>query len=310
MNDHHELTSHQTLLIVDDDEKALLALKTLFQDKFNIITCSNGADAISAAQQSAVDLILLDIEMPVMNGLETCEILKQHSYTAAIPIIFLTGLSGTEQQLKALRSGALDFISKPVQIELLMAKVKNYMELAIDRKNLTELSNKDELTGLANRRHIEAILNHEWYTSTRADQPLSILMIDIDNFKIYNDNFGHAHGDRCLKQVAAAMVNALHRENDCIGRYGGEEFLAVLPQTDSEGAVKVTEDLLASVRGISITHPENIDTGKLTVSIGIATFNPDPFAQNDYTVLEMLDQADRCLYEAKAGGKNTYRCRQ
>lgn len=196
-------------------------------------------------------------------------------------------------------------ISDNYQLELIEAKDKLKKEIEERKKaekELKEISTRDQLTGLYNRREFEKTIKKEWRNSIRKAAPISIIMIDIDNFKEFNDNYGHLAGDNCLQKVSKVMQNTLKRPRDFIARYGGEEFVAVLPDTDKEGVSHVAEELRKNIENAKIPHKYSSVSDFVTVSLGAATTN-----QADLLVYEeLLDEADSALYKAKEKGRNRY----
>ena len=220
------------VLIVDDEKINCIVLISLLED-YSTIIALNGEQAIQRAlSDQPPDLILLDVNMPGLDGYEVCRLLKQNEKTKNIAIIFITVKATEAEEAKGLNLGAVDYISKPFSPAIVLARVANHMELKRQRDLLEHLHITDALTGIANRRRFDLSLAHEWKRVVRMKGCISLIMIDIDFFKQFNDNYGHAAGDECLKEVAVALDKACEREIDLLARYGGEEFVAVLPGTD------------------------------------------------------------------------------
>lgn len=293
-------SARQTVLIVDDLPVNVAFASTILEEECNTLTTDNGEEAIRLAIEHQPDLILLDILMPGMNGFEVCRRLKADPRTRAIPVIFLTSLSKEEDEERGLWLGAIDYITKPFSSPVVRARVRNHLELRRQRDLLERLSNVDGLTGIANRRLFDESIQREWLRCQRQGEPLSLLMIDVDLFKSYNDGYGHLAGDECLKRVAGALSHGLARATDVVARYGGEEFACILPVTYVEGAAIVAEQLRASVAGLAIPHAFSSVTDHVTVSIGGAAVFPAP----EITLTDFLATADRELYEAKRGGRD------
>lgn len=296
----------QTLLLVDDNKNCLKALTTLFEEHYRVLCSNNPDDAISMANINEVDLILLDVDMPKLNGYDVCKILKQNHSTYHIPIIFVTALDSLEEESKGLAVGAVDYISKPYHCDVILARVKNHMQLVRYRKALQALSHTDGLTGLPNRRQLENMLKREWHSAVRGGHSLAFLFIDIDNFKSYNDIYGHVAGDNCLKNVSKTLETTRRRRNDFLARYGGEEFVAILPNASKSGAKKIASAMLDQVRQMNIQHSGNSPYNVVTVSIGLSWYFP-PKTENNYSTHgyeELLMWADQLLYKAKRLGRN------
>lgn len=263
---------------------------------------NNGPKALKiAAGHNPPQLILLDIEMPNMNGYEVIRLLKSNPSTSNIAVIFVTARAGAEDEEKGFRLGAVDYISKPFQPNIVRARVRNHVNLKIKTDLLEKLSNLDSLLDIPNRRNFEETLAREWAWATRNQRPLSILMMDIDYFKQYNDHFGHGAGDDCLRSVARTLKSALARSVDLVARYGGEEFVALLPDTDARGAQHVAEHLRKTVEGAALPHPHSGAAAVVTISVGVATHAKNNTMDN---ASQLLQRADHALYQAKSQGRN------
>lgn len=294
-----------TLLIIDDTPVNIRVLSELFVDECEIIFSTNGQDGLQLAATQAPDLILLDIMMPGMDGYEVCRQLKSDPQTRDIPVIFVTALGEDEDQTKGLELGAIDYIIKPISPPIVKARIRNHLELKRHRDLLATMATIDGLTGIANRRRFDEMLHYEWQRAQRSGSPLSILMIDIDHFKLYNDFYGHLAGDDCLKAVAVGMTDVIRRPGDLLTRYGGEEFACILSDTDVKGARKVAENLLEAVANLQIPHEQSPVKPYVTVSIGFCTAWPNGVAKSQ----ELVDCADRNLYKAKRAGRNcVFKC--
>jgi diguanylate cyclase (GGDEF)-like protein len=302
---NRELTK-QTLMIVDDYQSNLKAMVGLFEFHYDVVLKDNAKDAINYAIQEEVDLILLDVDMPQMDGYEACAALKSNPMTAHIPIIFVTAASSVDEEEKGLLLGAVDYVVKPVNLSILRARVKNHMELIYYRKKLEILSSIDGLTGVSNRRQLDTMLLQHYASTIRFGHSLAFLMIDIDDFKAYNDTYGHAKGDECLKQVAQTILSVMRRETDVVGRYGGEEFGVSLQDTDFDGGEVVAKEILSRVRNLNIEHLGSLAHKIVTVSIGLAVFEAKHDNHQEITLDEFIQQADEQLYKAKHNGKNRF----
>lgn len=288
------------ILIVDDVTKNIQVVGSTLKDQgYRIAAANNGIKAIEIAQEVEPDLILLDVMMPELDGFETCKRLKSIENTKDIPIIFLTAKVEPEDIIKGFELGAVDYITKPFNLYELKARIKTHIELKVTKDQLIEkneilkkLSITDGLTGLFNHRYITDTLADEIEEAERYARPLSIEMIDIDDFKKINDTYGHKFGDQVLVKVADAIESSL-RKTDKVGRYGGEEFLIIYTQTDAVGAVKTAERIRESVENIDWQD----DRVKITISGGV-------FERKDESVSEMITGADNLLYKAKRNGKN------
>ncbi|MES2150461.1 MAG: diguanylate cyclase [Pseudomonadota bacterium] len=296
------MASHGRILIVDDAMENIQILHHALQDEHDVLFAMNGAKALQVAQHQLPDLILLDAVMPDMDGYAVCKALRENPLTRDIPIIFVTALKTPEDETRALESGAADFISKPVNAAVVRARVRTQLTVKRQSDALRELTLTDPLTGVANRRAFDETLDSEWRRCGRAQVPLALLMVDIDHFKDYNDEYGHPAGDTCLEQVGAAMRRAAGRPHDLVARYGGEEFAILLPQADLQGAEAVARKLLEEIAALDIGHVRSRSSTRVTVSMGVVSAVPtDALVQG-----QLISAADALLYQAKAGGRNRY----
>jgi diguanylate cyclase (GGDEF)-like protein len=303
------------ILLVDDDIVVRLKIsEALDLDGFEVILAKNGNDGITAYLEHRPDLVLVDAVMPLLDGFEFCEKLKDIESNRLTPILMITSLDDDDSVEKAFAAGANDYITKPVNLAILRQRVKNMVqqsqqlkdrfkiaeELQQDNQNLKILANLDSLTKLTNRRGFEHYLQQEWERMQRVGSPLSLIMCDIDFFKNYNDTYGHPAGDRCLVKVGAALRNAVRRSGDLVARYGGEEFVVVLPNTDALGAVYVAENIRSAVKDLQIPHKSSTVCPSVSMSLGVATIIPT----RDTEVGLLLDASDRALYQSKAQGRD------
>ncbi|HTH97856.1 MAG TPA: diguanylate cyclase [Stellaceae bacterium] len=290
----------QTVLIVDDSPLIMAMLTATLGDDCTILSARNGQEAIDLIAERVPDLILLDIVMPRVSGFEVCQRLKADPRTQSTPVIFITGLDAKEDEMRALELGAIDFIPKPVDVRVLTLRVRNHLELKRYRDFLENLSLVDGLTGIGNRRRFDETLAREWGRAKRLGKPMSLILIDVDHFKNFNDLYGHQLGDDCLRQVAHVLSGTLHRPSDLIARFGGEEFAAILPDTDAEGTRFVAERMLENVAKLGMPHAASSVAPHITVSIGCAASIPD----DTNTPAGLVKFADECLYDAKRAGRN------
>lgn len=299
------------IILVADDEpiNRTLIQRRLERAGYFVLVAENGREAVEAAMSSAPDLVILDVMMPLMDGLTACRLIKENEATRDIPVIFLSARDETDVKVSGLALGANDYISKPFKAEELLARVEVAMRMKRERDRLRlsaeearvtaeiaqERAMTDALTGLLNRYGLQRVLSHEYAEARRYARPLSCLMIDMDNFKTINDTFGHATGDAALKQVGAILTDVVRR-SDMVSRYGGDEFLVLLPETDLEGAEALAEKVLASAARQQFGDLQ--PRFQLTLSIGAATLSEEE-SGND-----MIARADMALYEAKEQGRN------
>jgi len=290
----------QCILIVDDNPTNIQVLNEVLGDDYEILFATNGKDGIHIAREEQPDLILLDIMMPEMDGYHVCRELKESLRTKDIPVIFVTAMSEAEDETNGLEMGAVDYIIKPINPPIVKARVRNHLELKRQRDLLRNLSNIDGLTGIPNRRRLDELLEQEWARAARNQTPLSVMMIDIDFFKQFNDHYGHLAGDDCLKAIAQLLATSARRPADFVARYGGEEFVCILPDTDYVGAKALAEQVRKNVEMLAIPHQSSQVAEVVTVSIGVASVA----APHEDTPNGLIKAADAKLYEAKRKGRN------
>lgn len=321
------------ILIVDDRPQNLLTLEQLLESQgLNIVRAASGQEALRLMLDYDFALVLLDVQMPDMDGFETAELMRGKSRTRHIPIIFVTA-NHTERHhvFRGYDAGAVDYLFKPLEPQMLLSKVYVFLEIhrqrlalqaktreldakiaeleilksELEEKNqeLQLLSTLDGLTGIHNRRHFNDILDQEWQRMLREKSPLSLILLDVDHFKRYNDCYGHFDGDRCLRRVAATLNALLKRPADMVARYGGEEFAAIMPGVDRGGAEHMAEIMRLAIVNLGIEHRKSPVHDMVTVSLGVSSIVPAP----DYTAASLLQAADRALYQAKLTGRNRWR---
>lgn len=305
------------ILIVDDNPTNLSVLSQVLKSEgYKTRFAIDGESAIEQINEELPNMILLDIQMPGMDGFETCTSLKSHPDTKDIPVIFITASVDVDSKVKGLSLGAVDYITKPFQHEEVIARVnihlqnryltqkiqKQAIELLHANQQLQRLANLDGLTEVANRRKFDEYLQHEWLRLSREKQYLSILLTDIDHFKDYNDNYGHQAGDLCLKKVADILQKSIRRPADLVARYGGEEFAVILPNTPLEGAITVASEIHKSLENQQIIHECSPVSSILTISLGITTLIPT----SELTCADLISFTDKALYRAKRSGRNRY----
>ena len=289
------------ILIVDDASTNIEILNEVLGAEYDSLFAMDGETALQIATDQIPDLILLDVVMPGLDGHEVCRRLKADPRTKGIPVIFISGLSEESDEAKGLEIGAIDYITKPFSPPIVRARVRNHLQLKRYQDMLERLSVLDGLTGIANRRRFDEAFDHEWLRARRLGTTLSLIIIDVDYFKRYNDNYGHAAGDECLRQVARVLANGARRPGDLVARYGGEEFVVIMPETDAAGAIVIAETLRRGVHAIALPHAFSAAAGVVTVSIGGATIVP---ARYEHGPEELIKLADARLYEAKNAGRN------
>jgi diguanylate cyclase (GGDEF)-like protein len=290
----------QKVLVADDDALNRQVLGELLMPEYTVLLAKNGAQALERAARHLPDLILLDVVMPDMDGYEVLRRLRADPATAHIAVIFISGLDGPEDEAHGLNSGASDYIAKPFNQAVVMARVALHLQLARQRRMLERLANIDALTELSNRRRFDEIYETEWKRAQRGTHPLSLALLDIDCFKQYNDRYGHPAGDRVLRVVARALAQFVQRPADLVARYGGEEFVLVMPETDAAQARELADKVRQAILALAIAHEASTVAAQLSVSIGGATFT----GHGSESAAQLLKAADDHLYCAKQAGRN------
>ena len=294
------MTKPFTLLIVDDEKQNRTLLTELLQDDYQIILAKNGVQALERAQSHLPDLILLDVLMPEMDGLEVIRALKSADLTRHIPVIFVSALDKPDDEERGLDLGAVDYIAKPFHPPIVRVRVRNHLQAVHQRRLLEQLALIDSLTEIPNRRRFVEVYEREWRRCMRNQRPLSLIVLDVDLFKRYNDTYGHAAGDVVLKRVAGAIQSALKRPGDFVARFGGEEFVVVLPDVDAAHGWQMAEKIRLAIENERIPYPESDAGPWLSISLGGATLVPSGVEVD----ARLFDEADRVLYEAKGSGRN------
>jgi diguanylate cyclase (GGDEF)-like protein len=294
------LDQSQKVLVADDDAINREVLGELLKPDYTVLLARNGAQTLERAARHLPDLILLDVMMPDMDGYEVLRRLRGEPLTAHIAIIFISGLDRPEDEANGLKMGASDYIVKPFNQTVVMARVALHLQVVRQRRMLERLANIDGLTELANRRRFDELYDQEWQRARQSGQPLSLALLDIDAFKQFNDRYGHPAGDRALRAVARAADAAMQRPGELAARYGGEELLLLMPDTDAQSAHAVAEALRAAIAGLAIAHEASSVAPVLTVSVGGATLDPAGAEQQ----FELFEAADAQLYRAKQAGRD------
>jgi diguanylate cyclase (GGDEF)-like protein len=287
------------LLVVDDQPSNIQTLYAIFKDRYEVCMAVNSADALAFCARRTPDLILLDVVMPGMGGYALCDLLKRDPRNCDIPVIFVTGNSDPLDEVQGFEVGGVDFIAKPFHATVVRARVHTQLTLKRQSDLLRMMALIDGLTGVANRRQFDTVLSGEWRRCGRSGQPLSLIMIDVDHFKRYNDRYGHQQGDVCLRAVATAIKAAMRRPHDLAARYGGEEFACLLPDTAFEGALVKAAEIEAGVRALALEHADAALGGIVTVSVGVAGIG----APSQLVETALVQAADAQLYRAKREGR-------
>ncbi len=295
------------VLIVDDDKSSCDYLEKLISDEgHSCILAGTFDEAVEALSQESVDFIFLDVYLPGKNGFQLAKKIRRLVSTPWVPIVFVSGSDSDADYKKAVDAGGDDYLVKPIRPIVIQTKLKMMERIAsmrtqVDTANakLKKLNSLDSLTKTYNRRYLQQALVKEWRHTIRTGTPLSVIMLDVDFFKKYNDFYGHLKGDLCLQKVAKVLQSQANRPRDVVARYGGEEFIVVLPETDLGGAMSVAQKIAATVAKKKLEHPSSEVSGQVTVSMGVCCNN-----QNIETYSQLCENADKALYEAKFSGRN------
>jgi diguanylate cyclase (GGDEF)-like protein len=302
------------ILLVDDDPGAIQLMARLLVGEGSLRFATNGRDALRLARAATPDLVLLDAEMPNLSGFEVCAALKADPALADVPVIFVTSHKDESFEVAGFAVGAVDFIAKPVNPQLMQVRVRSQLRVKRMADELRLTATVDALTGIANRRRLDEVLEREWLRSRRSREPLALVMVDVDHFKLFNDRYGHPAGDACLHRVAQALSGACLRPGDLVARYGGEEFALVLPHTPLLGAEHVMRRILDAAEALAIPHAGSPVAPHVTVSAGVACYSEagDKSAVAPANALsstiqdsirQLIQAADSALYTAKRAGR-------
>jgi diguanylate cyclase (GGDEF)-like protein len=317
------------ILVVEDCPNNIELLTVILTlQGYKVEQANQGNLALGSAMARPPDIILLDLSQPEMDSFAVCQQLKADPHTQDIPIIFISAVNEAESKIKAFEYGASDYITKPFQIEEVIARINNQLQISrlkieLKAKNahlerellkrqlaakkllnlnqqLGKLAAVDSLTQVANRRIFDEFLTREWQRGQREQHYLSLILCDVDHFKLYNDRLGHHSGDLCLKRVARAITKTVKRPADLVARYGGEEFAIILPQTSAQNALWVAETIRLQVKHLYLPHPESSTGDYVSLSLGVTCLIPQP----RYTKKQLLVTADKALYQAKKLGRD------
>lgn len=298
-------TRKKILLIEDDEFEAIILQNYLKDTLYHVEYVKDGVSAIQRLKKGDIDLILLDLLLPNMSGFDVCQQLKEDPHTRNIQIIIVTALNDIESKIRGLEQGTDDFLVKPINKEILLTRIhallkkKRYIDrLNINYEKALQSAITDSLTGLYNHSYFKQYLELEMERSRRQKHPLTLMMLDLDDFKQYNDTLGHLAGDTILQEVSRLIQQSI-RKIDIAARYGGEEFAIILTYTNTKGAKVTAERVRQAIETTPFTYKGAASLKALTISIGLADFHADPLSAQD-----LIEQADSALYQAKRTGKN------
>jgi len=288
------------ILIVEDSKLNQEVLRRILKKEYALDLAQDGLEALEKIRADNPDLILLDIVLPGKNGFEILTELRKCDSTRSIPVIIISGMSKPDEEVKGLQLGAVDYITKPFHEVVVKARVETQVRILKQMRIIENFGFIDTLTNIPNRRQFDQFMVREWNRAMREKKPVSILMIDVDHFKIYNDTYGHQQGDVALQTVAGTITSTLKRSTDLAARWGGEEFSVLLQNTTIDGAMQVAEDIRSNIESALIPSSDDDSYHSITISIGVAEMLPE----NSISIADLILQADMALYKAKDTGRN------
>ncbi|MDR0731764.1 MAG: diguanylate cyclase [Treponema sp.] len=291
--------SQSAILVVTDEKSIHEDLARILQNEHHLEFSAGSKDVIETILERKPDLVLLDLWLGNIDSFELLSQLKEIDETRDIPVILLTSNASVEDEEKGLRLGAVDYLTRPFHNAIVTARIRIQLDLIKHIRTIERLGMIDALTDIPNRRFFDMRIKEEWRRACRHKSHISILMLDVDKFKNYNDTYGHPQGDRLLKFIGKILMDNLHRPSDMAARLGGEEFAVLLGDTDTAGAVKVAEAIRRGIEQGIVPTPEGEPTS-ITISTGISSIIPS--TDGDY--MELIQQADKHLYTAKENGRN------
>jgi diguanylate cyclase (GGDEF)-like protein len=287
------------ILIVGGSDSGDADLRSILKNEHRLEFVRSGGEAVARIMEQKPQLILLDLCVSDMSGFDLLLKLKEMDEARDIPVILLAGSASAEDEEKGLRLGAVDYLTRPFHSAIVMTRIRIQLDLIKHIQTIERLGMIDALTDIPNRRFFDMRIKEEWRRTYRHKSCMSMLMLDVDHFKIYNDTYGHPQGDRLLKFIGKVLMDNLHRPSDMAARLGGEEFAVLLGDTDTVGAIKVAESIRRDVETGIVPTPQGEPTS-ITISIGIGSVMPT--AEGDF--MDLVQQADKYLYIAKENGRN------
>ena len=294
---------NKRILVVDDVPANIEILLALLGDTYDVLVAIDGETALEIAQEEPLDLILLDVIMPELDGYSVCERLKKGVTTKEIPVIFITAVTDEISIEQAYEVGGIDYVTKPFKPKELRARIKRELqmqaliqELAQSKLELEHLAVTDALSGLYNRHYFSQISEELLMLSKRNKTVMSVVILDIDHFKKINDRYGHGVGDMVIKHIAKTLQDVT-RKSDIVCRWGGEEFLLLLPETDGDGAYTIAQSIRKTIEHTSVVIDDDLMVG-YRASLGVSVVD------SEAGIDKAINDADHALYEAKNLGRN------
>ncbi|MBT0585120.1 GGDEF domain-containing response regulator [Alteromonas oceanisediminis] len=297
--------SIQTMLVISDLDQEALGIKSLFRDDYKVLTAKNEAEALHIKEFRAVDLIFVITPFSDLNHQHAVQVIAGIAKRSDKPFVVMSNIPNEVEEVQVRKYGGLDYFGCDTPVQIIYTRIRNQMALLKEKKALMIKSSVDAMTGLTNRSHFNLTFENEWRRASRGLHPLSLILIDIDEFKLFNDTFGHVAGDHCLIKVARTIRETASRESDTVARFGGEEFAVIMPFVDAEGAKLVAGQILNAIRALAIPHSKNAKHDSVTVSLGVSTFHPSDGCSTISEPIDLIKTADSSLYKAKSNGRNT-----
>ena len=292
--------SRLKILIIEDSKLNREILHKILYKDYAIAFAHDGVEALEKVKTEQPDLILLDIILPGIDGFDVLAELRKCDTSRSIPVIIISARANPDDEVKGLQLGAVDYITKPFHEIVVNARVETQVRILKQMRTIESFGFVDTLTGIPNRRQFDLNLEREWNRAKRDKQPISIMMIDADRFKTYNDTHGHQQGDVALQTLAGTITSSLKRSTDLSARWGGEEFAVLLPNTTLDGAIQVAEDVRKNIESASVPVSDSDLYHNLTISMGVAQMLPE----KDNSIANLILHADKALYNAKDMGRN------
>lgn len=297
-----------TVLVVDDDADSRCLLEVaLVSEGFHVVQADMGHQGLMKVMNEPVDIVLLDLMLPDISGIQCCSLMHERLGHSCPPVLMVTGLDDEASINQAFMAQATDFITKPVNLPVLVHRIRRVLRerellkrLEDANTQLTQVSQTDSLTQIANRHHFQKVFLKEWNRLAREQNPLGLLLCDLDAFKQYNDSYGHLAGDLCLKRFAGVLVESVNRATDLVARYGGEEFIVLLPNTTQDGLETVDDRIRHLFAKVAIPHKSSWVSDWVTYSAGGVSAIPIA----DVKPERLIEYADNALYQAKEQGRN------
>lgn len=288
------------VMVVDDVPADLQALGKLLEDEYEIISAGSGQEALRLGESQEPDLILLDAQMPGMDGFETCASLKSNPETSQIPVLLVGTPEEEMMEAKGLHLGAADFLPRPVRTASAKARIKAHLENRRFREILQRLTWLDAVTGIPTREHFEEALDSEWRRNARNRTPIALLLMEVDHFSAFCEHYGKPAGDEVLRRLIGALTGGIQRAGDVVGRFGEKVFACTLPETDTVGAVSVGERIRAEMNFMAIPNEHSETAPIVTLSLGLASLVP---GRTD-VLTDLTEGAEAALARAQQRGGN------